>query len=108
MTHFYYKVDNLLAIKQLPSIDETSASNEALFTIIAKDIESQGYSIRPAALPEELALSLLCYLLQFSAAERANFGVPSCGWQQPLGYPWWLWWLELPCEPEVTEFAVCW
>ena len=75
MTHFYYKVDNLLAIKQLPSIDETSASNEALFTIIAKDIESQGYSIRPAALPEELALSLLCYLQTVEAEKFKAAGI---------------------------------
>ena len=62
MTHFHYKVDNLLAIKQLPSSDGIISSDEALFAVIAKDIENQGYSIRPAALPEELALSLLCYL----------------------------------------------
>jgi SM-20-related protein len=50
------------AIKIIPLIDgHVTNNNETLFALVAQDIKKQGYSIRPAALPENLANSLLLH-----------------------------------------------
>jgi len=65
----------LLAIKQLPLIGAKRTTDETLFSLIAKDIEIQGYSVRPTALPEELVLSLSCYLQTVKAEKFKTAGV---------------------------------
>ncbi|KXJ55114.1 MAG: 2OG-Fe(II) oxygenase [Neptuniibacter sp. Phe_28] len=53
-----------------------STGDETLFGLIAQDIEKQGYSIRPGALPEELANALLLYQqnLETEKLKRAGIG----------------------------------
>jgi SM-20-related protein len=53
-----------------------STGDETLFGLIAQDIEKQGYSIRPGALPEELANALLLYQqnLETEKFKRAGIG----------------------------------
>jgi SM-20-related protein len=65
----------LTALKQLPSIGGNSTNDEALFSLIAHDIEAQGYSIRPNALPEALAMSLLCYQQTMEAEKFKSAGI---------------------------------
>ena len=49
--------------------------NAALFSDIAKDIEERGYSIKPAALPDELALLLHNHVVQMSQHKFHNAGI---------------------------------
>ncbi|MFT6352779.1 MAG: SM-20-related protein [Neptuniibacter pectenicola] len=53
-----------------------STGDETLFGLIAQDIEKQGYSIRPGALPEELANALLLYQqnVETEKFKRAGIG----------------------------------
>lgn len=62
-------------LKYLPSIDGSSTNNETLFGLIAQDIEKQGYSIRPAALPEDLANSLFHYQQTMEADKFKSAGI---------------------------------
>jgi SM-20-related protein len=65
----------LVAINQLPSIGGVSTRDETLFSLIANDIENQGYSIRTEALPEELAISLWSYLQTMEAMKFKSAGI---------------------------------
>lgn len=65
----------MVAINQLPSIGGISTRDETLFSLIAKDIENQGYSIRTDALPEELAISLWSYLQTMEAMKFKSAGI---------------------------------
>jgi SM-20-related protein len=65
----------LVAINQIPSIGGISTSDETLFSLIANDIENQGYSIRTEALPEELASSLWSYLQIMEAMKFKSAGI---------------------------------
>lgn len=49
------------AIKQPLSIDRGSTVDDSLFAMIAGDIDVQGYSIRPAAMPPALVSELLAH-----------------------------------------------
>jgi SM-20-related protein len=66
----------LAVLKQLSSIGRNTSSDETLFGLIALDIEKYGYSIRPGALPEELANSLLyCQqAIEMEKLKRAGVG----------------------------------
>ena len=63
------------AINQLPSIGGISTSYKTLFSLIANDIESQGYSIRSEALPVELAISLWSYLQTMETMKFKSAGI---------------------------------
>lgn len=65
----------MVALKQFPSIDRNSASDETLFGLIAQDIEKQGYSIRPGSLPEKLANSLYDSQQTIAAEEIKRAGI---------------------------------
>ncbi|WP_407641491.1 2OG-Fe(II) oxygenase [Alginatibacterium sediminis] len=49
----------MVALKQSSLLGGDGTNDDALFALIAQDIETQGYSIRPTALRPELASSLL-------------------------------------------------
>lgn len=49
--------------------------DETLFALIARDIEQQGYSIRPGALPEALANSLFMHLHAMDEEKFKNAGI---------------------------------
>jgi SM-20-related protein len=72
---FLLKVNEVVALKRLSTIDDNITINETLFSMIANDLEAQGYSIRPAALPEELAMSLLDYQLTAEAEKFKSAGI---------------------------------
>lgn len=50
-------------MSQLPQFSpyDDTTGDETLFSLIARDIEQQGYSIRPTVLPEELSQALLSH-----------------------------------------------
>lgn len=62
-------------LKECSLIDENSTSDETLFGLIAQDIQRQGYSIRPGALPEALANSLFRYQQALAANEFKSAGI---------------------------------
>ena len=66
----------MVALRQRPSMGGDSTGDETLFGLIAQDIEKQGYSIRPGALPEELANALLLYQqnVETEKFKRAGIG----------------------------------
>lgn len=57
----------------------TKFCNESLFSDIANDIETQGYSIRSGAMPETLTDSLWCYLHHKNAGQFRPAGVGRAG-----------------------------
>jgi SM-20-related protein len=63
----------LVAIKKITSVASDSNIDETLFDLIAQDLETKGYSIRPGALPESLAHSLFVHQ-QTLAAEKFKHG----------------------------------
>lgn len=63
------------AAKPFASIGDNGWSDETLFSLIAQDIEKQGYSIRPGALPAELSSSLYFHQQSMSADKFRNAGV---------------------------------
>jgi SM-20-related protein len=68
-------VRDLVAVKQFRSTGGNSSLDETLFALVAQDIEKQGYSIRPGALPEALANSLLVHQQTMDAAKFNNAGI---------------------------------
>jgi len=65
----------LAALKQFLSINGDSPSDETLFGLIAQDIESKGYSVRPGALPEVLVNSLLYYQQTMETEKFKSAGI---------------------------------
>ncbi|GAC16228.1 2OG-Fe(II) oxygenase [Aliiglaciecola lipolytica] len=63
------------AIQPLLFKTDTSEINESLFAAIADDLYTQGYSIRPAALPEELSMSLSQYQLEMDEQRFKAAGI---------------------------------
>jgi SM-20-related protein len=63
------------AVKKLQLIGEDSAINETLFSLIAQDIASKGYSIRPGALPETLSNLLLVHQQTMAAEKFKKAGI---------------------------------
>lgn len=56
-------------------LDGNNTNDEHLFAVIANDIENQGYSIRPAALPESLAIALYDHQQTMEAEKFKNAGI---------------------------------
>lgn len=55
--------------------DDSSATDETLFALIARDLQEQGYSIRPGALPEALAHTLFHHQQTMEAEKFKNAGI---------------------------------
>lgn len=66
----------MVAARQIASLAGGGIFDETLFALIAADIESRGFSIRPCALPGELSGALLLHLQGMSERrfERAGIG----------------------------------
>ncbi len=62
-------------IETLPSAEESGCEHSDLFTAIADDIRQRGYSIRPGALPDTIAHSLLAHQLSLDPAKYSEAGV---------------------------------
>jgi SM-20-related protein len=56
-----YGADTLIEAQSLAGLGADHTVDETLFNRIAKDLENQGYSICPLALPEDLANALYCH-----------------------------------------------
>ncbi len=56
-------------------LTESSYIDESLFELIAQDISQQGYSIRPAALPEELTSALYQHQIEMDEAKFNDAGI---------------------------------
>ena len=65
----------MAALKGLAPADGGDRFDEALFALIADDIEKQGYSIRPGALPDDLADSLFVHQQQMDSRKYLDAGV---------------------------------
>lgn len=65
----------MAALKGLTRADDGYACDETLFASIADDIEKQGYSIRPGALPEAVANSLLLHQQQLDENRYSDAGI---------------------------------
>lgn len=63
------------AAKPLAEIGDNGRSDETLFSLIAQDIEDQGYSIRLGAIPDKLASSLHGYQQTLGADNFRQAGV---------------------------------
>ena len=63
------------AVKPFTSIGDDGWSDETLFSLIAQDIEKQGYSIRLGALPDKLASALYAHQQTMDAEKFRNAGV---------------------------------
>jgi SM-20-related protein len=68
-------VRNLVAVKRIPSIGGDSTLDETLFALIAQDIEKQGYSIRPGALPEAIVNPLFIHQQTMDAEKFEYAGI---------------------------------
>ena len=65
----------MAVLKQFPKASGGNTIDETLFGLIAEDIERQGYSIRPSALPEEVAASLYAYQQQLNTNKYTGAGI---------------------------------
>ena len=65
----------MVATKKITSSSGGNRTDEMLFALIAEDIEKQGFSIRPGALPEELATSLFYHQQTMEAEKFKNAGI---------------------------------
>lgn len=65
----------MINAKSLGFTGDDNGVDETLFTRIAEDLESQGYSICPVALPEELATSLYQYQQGMDAEKFSSAGI---------------------------------
>ncbi|WP_240615473.1 2OG-Fe(II) oxygenase [Alteromonas facilis] len=63
------------AIIQLRDYQGGDSTNEALFEAIACDLESQGYSIRPGAMPDDIAHMLLECQQSLNQSEYNDAGI---------------------------------
>lgn len=63
------------AVKKLQWIGGDCTINETLFSLIAQDIASKGYSIRPGALSEELSTLLLLHQQTMAAEKFKKAGI---------------------------------
>ena len=65
----------MAAVEALARADGGNTVEETLFARIADDIERQGYSIRPGALPEDIAEALLVHQQQLDSGLYIDAGV---------------------------------
>ncbi|WP_444996392.1 2OG-Fe(II) oxygenase [Aliikangiella sp. IMCC44359] len=65
----------MVKLNRLPKASDGNTIDETLFGLIAEDIEKQGYSIRPSALPDAIASSLYSHQLSLSANKYSDAGI---------------------------------
>ena len=65
----------MAALKRLPKTSGGNTVDETLFGLIADDIEKQGYSVRPAALPDEISNALLFYQQSLHLGKYIEAGI---------------------------------
>lgn len=65
----------MAALTGLKQADGGNTFDETLFAFIANDIEKQGYSIRPGALPETVAASLFMHQQQLDGNAYIDAGI---------------------------------
>ncbi len=65
----------MVAVKQIDSVGGDNTTDDTLFTLIAQDIEQQGYSIRPGALPEGLANALFIHQQNMAEEKFKSAGI---------------------------------
>lgn len=65
----------MAVLKAFPRTNGGNTYEETLFGLIAEDIEKQGYSIRPSALPEEIANSLYVYQQLMNSNRYSEAGI---------------------------------
>lgn len=68
-------MDNLVALRKSSEHDNGFFDNKTLFGLIADDIEKQGYSVRPNALPMDVAAALYSYQQQLSSHNYKDAGI---------------------------------
>ncbi|MEG3766704.1 2OG-Fe(II) oxygenase [Alteromonas sp. 14N.309.X.WAT.G.H12] len=64
-----------MAPKINPKANSGNTSDETLFGLIANDLEKQGYSIRPGALPQDISNALYSYQQDLNSSKYANAGI---------------------------------
>lgn len=65
----------MVALKHFAKTSGGNTIDEALFRLIADDIEKQGYSIRPGALPEDISSSLHSYQQDLNPSKYSDAGI---------------------------------
>lgn len=65
----------MVALIRFPKTSDSSNNDETLFGLIADDLERQGYSIRPGALPEGIASALHAHQHYLSESKYADAGI---------------------------------
>lgn len=71
----YMRDANLVTLKRLPKTNGGNTVDETLFSLIADDIKEQGYSIRPAALPDEISNTLLFHQQNLNLNKYIEAGI---------------------------------
>ncbi len=65
----------MVVLKQFPNTREDNTIDETLFGLIADDIDKNGYSIRPCALPIEISNSLFSYQKSLNLSKYIAAGI---------------------------------
>ena len=65
----------MAALDRLKNTSGRGSIDETLYELIADDIEKQGFSIRPAALPEEIATPLYSYQQNLNSCKYTDAGI---------------------------------
>jgi SM-20-related protein len=65
----------LTALKHLPRKNGGNTIDETLFGLITDDLVNQGYSIRPAALPEDILSSLYAHQFELNTIKYTDAGI---------------------------------
>ena len=65
----------MLAVNNALLADRDSTINETIFSLITQDIKDKGFSVRPCALPEELANSLFFHQQAMEAEQFKKAGI---------------------------------
>lgn len=65
----------MVALIRFPETSDSNNNDETLFGLIADDLERQGYSIRPGALPEGIASALHAHQHYLSESKYADAGI---------------------------------
>jgi SM-20-related protein len=64
-----------VALRQISDADDGNIYDRTLFGLIADDIERQGYSIRPGALPDAISNSLFSYQQYLNTNKYVDAGI---------------------------------
>ena len=65
----------MVALVQFPRTNDGNNNDETLFGLIADDLEKQGYSIRPNALPEHIASALHAHQQYLESDKYVDAGI---------------------------------